>query len=800
MALFDSMRRASCWAATAAAISIPALAAGSVEHDFTRLDGFDVLAAVQADGKGGAVGVGWQNREQNHAVGIIRGEDAAGQVGLNLVLDEPNAIAVNLYGISRLTNGDFAVAGSIRTTGAKYDSCYVLRLRANGQIGWRQRLGGGDLARCYFALVLGGGDLLVGGRDEQPDQPGRPASGALWRLDPTTGAVRPGWPHQYTAIVDDAPAPRSAFRGGAVLSDGSLVLAGWVTDPQRNADLPWLLGLASDGSRRWELHKWRAPFGTVGNALAEGVIPDGTGGAVFLGFGSCADGTVARGIAGAVGPTGAIRWLQCVAGEGEGADQLHNGVQFSNGRIVAVGATRAANGAAPHGWMVELDSRTGAVLAKRAFGEITPGELYGAAVSGNQRLVLVGDGRAPDRQDQDGWFVRLGLGAPGVTELSPPPPPSAVAAPPSSPAAPLRLPPSATPSLAVPKSTVASKLPPSTPIAARDGNLGAIDAAHPQIWTEGRAGRRPTLHYRFSLAAATMIEAVLLPEEDDLDLLMRPAGGGAPVISGNSGTAAEIVSIELGPGTHEIEIVGNADSQFRLGVRRASVGRASEAAIAMDRQQGLSERRLIKHGLELLGYTPGVINGVLTGETRAAIRAFQASLGDPPTGVLEDTQRLRLAVAAAVVAASRADAAATRAADAARSELAVEVKFTGGVAIRGDFGGDRVVAVRASQTNSNSSYRGQWLRDKEDYGYDGFGVFADSNREWAGEFTNNTMMGYGVMRRDGQIVTAGEWLPIGKGWGALGYAAMFGSGNPVGAFFAPSDKTETTRLARQIPY
>jgi outer membrane protein assembly factor BamB len=334
------------------------VAAQSSEHSFTRLDGFDIFRSVTADGAGGLVAVGsLDGADAGRSIGVIRREDAEGQILINARIgDDPSFAATVLADIMRLRDGDYIAAGWQRMRDAKHDDCLVMRFRPDGQIVWNQRLGSADHERCYFVVGQLASDLIVGGRHEKPDEPKPPAWGIVWRMDPKTGAARPGSRRAFAAAAGAGTAARSAFQSATLLKDGSLVLGGWATDDARRGDDGWLMELKPDGTKKWETR-----LGQTGDNLIEGLAPSGSGGVVAFGSGTPVGTTIRRGLIAAVNADGRTEWLHYVDGGAQGPDTFHHGIQMADGRLIAVGAAKPPNTASLLGWLVELD-RQGALL------------------------------------------------------------------------------------------------------------------------------------------------------------------------------------------------------------------------------------------------------------------------------------------------------------------------------------------------------------------------------------------------------------------------------------------------------
>jgi len=246
--------------------AVHSAAAQSAEHSFTRIDGYDIFRSVTADDAGGLVAVGsLDGPDAGRIIGVVRREDADGRIVINARIgDDPSFAITVLADVIRLREGDYIAAGWQRLRDAKHDDCLVMRFRPDGEVVWKQRLGGAEHERCYFVVGQPAGDLIVGGRYEKPNEAKPPAWGIIWRIDPKTGAARPGSRRMFAAAAGAGTAVRSAFQSATPLKDGSLVLGGWATDDARKGDNGWLMELKPDGTKKWETR-----LGQTGDNLIE---------------------------------------------------------------------------------------------------------------------------------------------------------------------------------------------------------------------------------------------------------------------------------------------------------------------------------------------------------------------------------------------------------------------------------------------------------------------------------------------------------------------------------------------------
>ncbi len=182
---------------------------------------------------------------------------------------------------------------------------------------------------------------------------------------------------------------------------------------------------------------------------------------------------------------------------------------------------------------------------------------------------------------------------------------------------------------------------------------------------------------------------------------------------------------------------------------------------------------------------------------------FRRAFGAPATGCLGDGERLKLAVAAGMAAAKRADGAAVRAQAVAATPMMVVVNLPEGGSLKGEFGGNLVHAIQQPEGGSKKHYNGQWRNQDDTYNPDGVGVSTQDDREWAGEYSDGYMTGYGLFRRRGIPIYVGEWQKItsnDRSWhNRVGYG-VFLLPNPASGVWVWDTGSEKIRLLRPIPY
>ncbi|MGO1077884.1 peptidoglycan-binding protein [Inquilinus sp. CA228] len=716
-----------------------AVFAQGVEHRFSQSERSDAFRAISTDMRDGLVAVGGRDSDgQDGAKAIVYREDTIGHVALELDISQQNAVSTTLVALLRLAEGDYVASGWVRLHEVEFDDCFVVRFRTDGQIVWKINLGGPGHERCYFAVRGATGDLIVGGRRERKEEARQPARGVYWHLNPETGAALDPSGREVGATGGR----RSAFQSAVALMDGGAVFAGWVTDDTRHADDAWAISVRPDGTTHWE---WRD--GGVGMNLANAVIARSDGGVLIFGYGTRQDGSTTSGLVAAVGREGKTDWLKFVDAGDIGDDKFFSGVVMDSGQIIAVGGTKEKSERSEHGWIAQL-GQDGAVLTSRVFDDVAESRLYSAGVTADQRLLAAGVGERPGGKGRNGWIVTLEP---------------------------------AWPDLRTPKAMVSTST-----------DLGKLQAGTKGIKVTKTLAPGGAERYSFEIITPQRVEAVLLPVDGDSDLALMPSDDAVPISSNNSGEAAELIEATLPPGRHMIEAVGPAESpsKFHLILRARPAASPSSDAISLEATWEEDERKLVEHGLELLGYDPGDPDGIFTGATRSAVRAFQERSGVPATGWLSERDRFGLAFAAGNAAAALGDAAALRATRAAEAPDAVKQSNSDNDTwFNGEFGPGIVHAI--SRTARGWTYRGQWQERIPN----GMGALADGDREWIGEIVEGSMQGYGVFRSRGKTLYAGEWGRRGKGFGHMGYGVNLANKAPVAEIWSEGEVPD-----RSIPY
>jgi hypothetical protein len=664
--------------------------------------------------------------------------------------------------------------GWARTRTGTHDDCLVSRVRASGDIVWTRQISGAGIQRCYFAMPSKTNGILVGGRYEPASDPSRRALGLLFALEAETGNVTPGSRHEFAA----SGARRSAFRSALSLPDGSLALGGWATDETRQGDDVWIMRLTADLQPAWQ---WR--WGESGDAVATGLTYSPAGRIVAVGGTGGANGQT-QAFAASVDMDGRMQWHRSEPLAGTVASELQRALVRPDLSITAFGWAFATKDA-PAQALVLMIAGTGQPIQPWLLHAFTESRGFDGLLSGRDVFVL-GAATPPGVTRPTAWIsAPFEPGGQGREQL-----PGTAALP--------------------------------TGMADQAKATPGEDNGLPRH-VSGQLAAGQIAHYGFVVAQSGPIRVSAVPLSGDVDLILRTARGDVVRISDNGGTAAEFIAQTLPAGRYDVEVTCNLDAAFRLDVMTDAQPAAGKEAAELEQSWTLTDKELVKQGLDLLGYRPGESVGVFAAATRLAIRAFQASLGHPASGWLNESERLTLSVMAADAAARRADAAARDAVKAAADPASSAPLATVRGSFIGHFGGELVLGVWNDAKSDALSYRGEWRRkpnpsdpDRAVYAPHGFGVFTDRSQaealQWVGEFDDwSGLKGFGVWRLgDGQTIYAGEWTildaigPRRRGYGALFINADDSSFPhlPVGGFWElqGSGVQTTSILARMIPY
>jgi hypothetical protein len=713
--------------------------------------------------RNGILAVGAARVAGGTTVAIVRGSDSAGNTLFTTRVGPQNAVSSLFMGVARLPAGDYVATGWSRARGATHDDCLVSRIRPSGEVAWTRQVSGAGIQRCYFAVPRGSDDVIVGGRYEPEDDPAKPACGLLFAMRPDTGEVIAGSRHEIAANG----ARRSAFRSGVGLRDGSLVLGGWATDDTRQGDDAWVMRATRDLGSLWQ---WR--WGENSDSIAVSVALSPTDQIVAVGTAGGPD-RLPQALAAAIDMNGRLQWRRVSPVEGTVSSELQRVLVAPDQSITAVGWASDSKDGPPHALVLKF-SKTGdraQPALQRQFSESRAFD----AVPSDQGLLILGSALRAGAAHSSGWIWNTATPAPLPAGVRP----------------------------------------------ASAASLGEIaDGAPGRI--SGHLATGQIAHYSFVASRRGPMQVAAIPQKGDVDLILRTDGGDVVRISDNGRAAAEFIAETLPAGRYDIEVTCNQDSAFVLNVSANPLPIPSADATALEQSWKLDDREHVEHALNLLGYNSSEGIGVFTATTRAEIQAFQAAVGQPPSGWLTESERLILAVKAAEAAVALSEAAARNAQKlTADSPASAVMSAAGGQDLVGHFGGNVILGVgRDVKLPSRIWYAGEWRKvpDSTDadpqYEPHGFGVFTDLTTkpplQWAGEFEGwEVLKGLGASRyADGQTIYEGEWTLFESSSHRRGYGAQLINFNgtnftqlPAGGFWdlSVSGKDTISVLVRPIP-
>ncbi len=357
---------------------------------------YDSLNGVAAAKDGNWIVIGAQNLDDaGNSLAILRMLDSNGSLLDQRRFLPQGAVSAVLADVVELKGGDVIAAGWSRASSAANDDCWLVRLSAQGRQQWSRRLGGPGHERCYFVEVFPNGEVLAGGRTEDDRSGDGAATGIVWRLQQDGSSSRV----TQQIVLAAHGTRRSAFQDATALSDGSIALVGWATNPGRGDDDLWLLRLDSEGKPLWETRE-----GDSGPDLAMRVMPTAADELIVVGYATAKNAKARSGLVRSFDSSGRTLWSRRLnVGEG-GNDKLFNGRVLDDETILVVGAASRSAKAAFEGWIVLLD-RAGTVLDERLVSEPRSGRFRSLALAAGADLLLVGSARGKD--DMDGWTVWL---------------------------------------------------------------------------------------------------------------------------------------------------------------------------------------------------------------------------------------------------------------------------------------------------------------------------------------------------------------------------------------------------------
>ncbi len=258
-------------------------------------------------------------------------------------------------------------------------------------------------------------------------------------------------------------------------------------------------------------------------------------------------------------------------------------------------------------------------------------------------------------------------------------------------------------------------------------------------------------YYAFRLNGDSDLTLSLTGLAGDADMDLMNGIGEILFSSTNVELADEYIEASLQAGDYYVRVLPyEGETEYQLTV---DVSRAETLAELQAWEQGWSqeERRVVQRALALLGHYDSTIDGIFGGGTRAAIEAYQVSIGATNvTGYLSRNQRISLSVDAADAAMALAEAAAVNARSAASAPGASYDEYNGGDTYEGDRGR---VGFGVYTWSAGHTYAGEW-----DGSRDGYGVLDMVQGAWyGGQWAESVFTGFGVVISPDGDRMAGEW-------------------------------------------
>ncbi len=330
-------------------------------------------------------------------------------------------------------------------------------------------------------------------------------------------------------------------------------------------------------------------------------------------------------------------------------------------------------------------------------------------------------------------------------------------------------------------------------------DLGTLDEALAAADQVSLADREDFYRFRVDRTGPVVISLTLAAGDADLALL--DAAGGLLAVSNRPERAADAIEASLPPGDYTVQVsYFQGTAAYDLAIRPTDATGDADAA-DWEAAWSRDDRRLVEHGLALLGYLSDGIDGYFAGRTRDAIRSFQIAGGDAATGYLTPDQRVSLAVAAAeaAAAAGQETAAAAAARAAAARSVAERAPASGFEGYRGEIRNGRRDGLGIFAADGGGRYEGEFADDQRHglgvvYEADGDryeGEFADADRRgfgtftkpdgrlWRGEFVDGPLHGFGVFYGTNGFRAAGEWQRTDTGgWSFTGFGEQGEPGQP----------------------
>ncbi len=336
-------------------------------------------------------------------------------------LDNGNAVTL-------LANDRLAIAGGRRNPAGDGQSAWIARLSADGEIAWEKLVGARKNTIPYAIAAAADGGLVVAGTTNARGPDGY--RGWVMRLN-ADGTV--AWDKTFGGGRADGSS--DSFQSVAVLPDGGVVAAGWISSRGAGGADVWVVRLDRDGNALWgEAGKY---FGSNAEDRAKAVQALPGGDILVLAETLREPRPRGRGRLPGDGEPIGKPWLMRLtpdgelrrdrplsAGSDERSDSLDAALALADGGFMFAGNTESKGGGKKDAWLVRTDENFNP-LWDAVFGEQFDDEFNalaalpdgGFVVAGSTAIKLdadpvprAGRTRLPDRAEAEArlWILRLG--------------------------------------------------------------------------------------------------------------------------------------------------------------------------------------------------------------------------------------------------------------------------------------------------------------------------------------------------------------------------------------------------------
>ncbi len=648
-------------------LNLKALHAIELEHgaNSAYYDGFYSIINTQS----GIVAVGEQGINEDSSQGIIHFMNDKGKKIKEVKVRSPGANISVLLDLIEIESGDFIAVGWRKNSKQSKEDAWVIRFDTNGEIIWNHSFGNSRETEIFnFVDILENGQILVGGKAQTASaRQGGTADGIALILDQSDGKAVTG--KRFGIHIT-----RAAFYDGVATSDGGYVLAGWATDPQTGEDNAWIVRVSGSHDQIWQ-----KICGGSKTDLAYSIIQDSHGDFIAFGWGTQEFSDDLSGLVAKIPSSGENCELHFFDVGREGNDRFYFGTQLKHGGFLAIGraSTSSQNYTA---WYAIINSEL--ELDSQGLLEDQPKtRYYGATRINNDRYLFAGLDSSKQSSKSDGLLVRLAL--PIQEELS-----------------------------GILELDLDSNAPWDFDEQEKTFNHGVIDLIEEYVEISQKL---KAVDHKFRLTKDSWLVASIVPSSVDLDLeLTGPDGFIAS--SNHRKSAAEFIEQYLRTGTYTLTVtIPEQQSNYNIYMKVNSQSLSTEFPSSSHLEVNSSDKDKVQveRLLQYIGFEPGRVDGIFGSQTRNAIRAFQLSMNQKPTGSLDEQERLKLAIDGSIEATKLAKQIAQRA------------------------------AQEAQQANAIITEVGDWhFRGNQ------FGLYKNNNKstEFLGKVTNNNPNGLGMLR------------------------------------------------------